>query len=67
MIRELTISEVEDVSGGILPAVGFALAVVARVGVGVATTNVVGHVAAGASLGIATYAFCSYLGGSAAS
>ncbi len=63
MIRELTVNEVEDVSGGILPIVGFALAVAARVGVGVTTTNVVGHVGAGASLGIATYSFCNYLGG----
>lgn len=63
MIRELTINEMEDVSGGVLPAIGFGLAVAARVGIGVKTTSVVGHVLGGVSLGVSTYAFCQYLGG----
>ena len=63
MIRELTINEMEEVSGGVLPAIAFGLALSARVGVGVATTNVVGHIGGGVGLGLATYSLCQYMGG----
>ena len=63
MIRELTINEMEEVSGGILPAIAFGLSVAARVGIGVKTTSVVGHVLSGVSLGVSTYTFCQHLGG----
>ncbi|MDA8646279.1 hypothetical protein N9L66_05085 [Porticoccaceae bacterium] len=54
-----------EVSGGVLPVIAFGLALSARVGVGVATTNVVGHIGGGVGLGlgIATYSLCQYMGG----
>jgi hypothetical protein len=52
-----------EVSGGVLPAIAFGLSVAARVGIGVKTTSVVGHVLSGVSLGVSTYAFAQYLGG----
>lgn len=50
-------------SGGVLPVIAFGLSVAARVGVGVATTNVVGHIGGGVGLGLATYSLCQYMGG----
>ena len=65
MIRELTVNEIEEVQGGVLPVVDFALAAAARVGVGSVVTNAAGHVAGGVSLGIATYSLANYMGSSA--
>ena len=64
-MRELTLNEMEEVSGGVLPVIAFGLALAARVGFGVATTNVVGHIGAGVGLGIATYSLCEYMGAGA--
>ncbi len=64
-MRELTLNEMEEVSGGVLPAIAFGLSVAARVGIGVKTTSVVGHVLGGVSLGVSTYSFAQYLGAGA--
>ena len=61
-IRELSSSEIDEVNGGILPVIGFGLAVASHVGVGGAATTVLGHIMSGIGLGMATYGMASYFG-----
>ena len=62
-IRELSASELDEVNGGILPVIGFGLALASHVGVGGAATSVLGHVMSGVALGMATYGLARYFGG----
>ncbi len=62
-IRELSPGEINEVSGGILPIIGFGLALASHVGVGTATTTIVGHAISGVALGIASFSLARYFGG----
>ncbi|WP_157976749.1 hypothetical protein [Parahaliea mediterranea] len=62
-MRSLSADELEQVNGGVLPAVGFALALASHIGVGTTTTGLVGHFATGLGLGIATYTMMGHYGG----
>ena len=58
-MQELTVQELDQASGGILPLIGFAIALVSKVG---GSTGVVGWAASSAGLVLATYEGAKYLG-----
>jgi hypothetical protein len=55
----------DDVNGGFLPVIGFAIALGSHVGVGSVTTGIVGHLMSGFALGLATFGLAVYMGGGA--
>lgn len=63
-IREVSLEELDEVAGGVLPAIGAGLALAAHIGIGTTTTSLAGHLISGASLGLAAFAVASYYGGS---
>ena len=63
---QLTDEQIDIVNGGILPVVGFGIALASHVGVGGAATTVTGHILSGVGLGIATFGLARYLGGGGA-
>ena len=54
-----------EVSGGVFPVVVFGLTLATRVGFGVASTKLVGHIGTDVGLGIATYSLCEDMGAGA--
>ncbi len=58
-MRELTVQEMDQTSGGILPLIGFAVALVSKVG---GSAGVVTWAASSAGLVLATYQAAKYLG-----
>lgn len=62
-ISDIADGDLELVNGGVLPAIGFAIALASHVGVGGAATTVTGHILSGVGLGMATFGLANYLGG----
>ncbi|QIB65708.1 hypothetical protein [Kineobactrum salinum] len=60
---ELTESDIDNVSGGILPAIGVAAALASHIGVGGVATSVTTHLLSGFGLGYAVFGAASYYGG----
>jgi hypothetical protein len=60
-IRELSLSELDEVNGEFLPVIGFGLALFSHIGVGGVASSALGHVMSGVGLGMATFAFASYM------
>ncbi len=58
-MQELNVHEMDQASGGILPLIGFALALVSKVG---GSTGVVGWAAGSAGLILGTFEAAKYLG-----
>jgi lactobin A/cerein 7B family class IIb bacteriocin len=59
-IRELTTGELDEVNGGIIPIIGFAIALGSHIGVGSVTTGITGHLMTSFGLGMATFSMASY-------
>ena len=58
-MQELSVQEMDQVSGAILPLIGFGIALVSKVG---GATSVVAWAASSAGLILATYEAAKYLG-----
>ena len=61
--RELSDTELAMISGGVLPVIGFGIALASHVGVGGAATTFTGHFLTAVGLGLATYGLANYWGG----
>lgn len=62
-IRQVSEDEIDKVSGGILPAVGAAVALAGHIGIGGVAASVTGHYLGAFGLGYAVYSAASYYGG----
>ncbi|WP_163932581.1 class IIb bacteriocin, lactobin A/cerein 7B family [Paraferrimonas sp. SM1919] len=60
-MRELNLNEIEEVNGGIVPIIGFGIALASHVGVGGAATTLTAHFLSGAGLALATYGLAEFL------
>ena len=58
-MQELNLNEIEQANGGILPVVGFALAVAGKVG---GSSGAIGWAVSSASLVLSTFEAAKYLG-----